>query len=256
MDCAVPRKNNSVRQRSSAPAGVRALLAGTIGGLVLVAGGAGYRVLAAHLDRAPVAPLPAGMLASLPLALGDWCGRDVSLGESVIRAADVDDHVSRVYTSPGQTLPINLFIALGSRARDLMPHRPEVCYPGAGWTLRRQAAESVVMSDGGELETTIYTFGRGDLGGRTLVVLNFFVVDGRPCRDVSLLRSRAWRGQASIRYMAQVQVVAAVEAWQAESAGVGAACDFAAKLASPLCALLADATAGTPTHDVSGENRP
>ncbi len=256
MDYAVQRKDKSVRPRSSAPAGIRALLAGTVGGLVLVAGGAGYRVLAAHLDRAPAAPLPAGTLAALPLALGDWCGHDVPLGESVIRAADVDDHVSRVYARPGQTLPINLFIALGSRARDLMPHRPEVCYPGAGWTLRRQAVESAVTSDSGELETTIYTFGRGDLGGRTLVVLNFFVVDGRPCRDVSLLRSRAWRGQASIRYMAQVQVVAAVEAWQAESAGVGAARDFAAKLVNPLCALLADVSAGTPTPGPSAENRP
>lgn len=255
MDYAVQRKGKSPRQRMSAAASVRTWLAGAVGGLVLIVGGAGYRVVAAQLDRAPAAPLPAGTLAALPLVLGDWCGRDVPLGESVVRAADVDDHVSRVYARPGQTLPINLFIALGSRARDLMPHRPEVCYPGAGWTLRRQAVESVVTSDGGELETTIYTFGRGDLGGRTLVVLNFFVVDGRPCRDVSLLRSRAWRGQASIRYMAQVQVVAAVEAWQAESAGVGAARDFAAKLVNPLCALLANVNAGTPTRTVAMENR-
>lgn len=169
-----------------------------------------------------------------------WRGQDVPLAESVVRAAKVDDHISRIYTHPGQTVPVNLFIALGARARDLMPHRPEVCYPGAGWTLQQRRTEILPASDGSDSEATMYTFGRGDLGGRSVVVLNFFVVDGQVCRDVSLLRSKAWRGQASIHYMCQVQVVAAVEAWQATSAGAAAVREFASELVTPLGRILGD----------------
>jgi len=192
------------------------------------------------LQRADAPALPAGTLAQLPFHLGEWRGRDVPLQESVVRAADVDDHISRIYSNSGQTTPLNVFIALGRRARDLMPHRPEVCYPGAGFTLRGRAVEKHLLSDGNVLEATIYTFGRGDFGGSPLVVSNFFIVDGEVCRDVSLLRSRAWRGQSAIRYMVQVQLVAAADSEDNSITVLAAMKNFTNRLVPPLRRLLTE----------------
>ena len=38
-----------------------------------------------------------------------------------------------------------------------------------------------------------------------MTVLNYYIVDGRYCPDVALLRSKAWRKTAS-NYVAQVQI--------------------------------------------------
>jgi hypothetical protein len=125
----------------------------------------------------------------------------------VIRATNSDDHVNRTYTRHAGTEKVGVFIAYGIRARDLIPHRPEVCYPGAGWNLKE--TQVVNLSWEGEktpLSAKIYTFDHGGLDSRMVYVLNYYIVDGIYYPDVSLLRSRAWQGSEGIHYMAQIQI--------------------------------------------------
>ncbi len=183
----------------------RAALLAAIGVLGLC--GLGFRALSAELSRPAHAVLLGNEdLARLPMQLGDWQGRAMALDEALIQATDTDAHISRVYTNGTQS--VVLFVAYGVRARDLMPHRPEVCYPGAGWTYRTGQSEQLALPDGTTLPCTIYRFDRGGLGQQSTAVLNYYIVDGQVSPDESLLRSRAWRGSGGIRYMTQVQISA------------------------------------------------
>ncbi len=183
----------------------------TVGLIFVLAGGVVYRATSAYLNRAPdTLPLPPGTLNSLPMRIGPWIGKDTPLSESIIRVADVDDYVCRNYRHRVEGRSVALFVAYGVRARDLVPHRPEVCYPGNGWTQQR-LEPCTIETDGGQVLTArLFQFAQGGLGASSVLVLNYYIVDGRTCPDVSLLRSKAWRGQATIRYMAQVQMTTTV----------------------------------------------
>ncbi len=183
------------------------LSTGAVAASVLLLFGIGHRLATARLTTITASvPLPRGTLDALPMRLGDWNGHDVPLDERVIRATDTDDHVHREYVRNGES--VTLYVAYGVRMRDLFPHRPEVCYPSAGWTLER--ARDVTVPDGHEtLSARVLRFRKGGLDGQSLAVLNYYLVDGQACPDVSLLRSRVWRrSQAS--YAAQVQIASSI----------------------------------------------
>ncbi|NQU75636.1 MAG: EpsI family protein [Planctomycetes bacterium] len=208
---------------------------------LLIASGAGYRVLAGYLDRpSDSAPMTLEELNRLPKLIGQWRGEDLELSEAVIRATSADAYVCRVYRRGAET--VVLFVAYGGRARDLMPHRPEVCYPGAGWT--RQASDGLLLplATGSELPCRVYRFDRGGLGQNTVVVLNYYIIDGQYSPDVSLLRSKARWGSEGIRYMAQVQISSTSEQHKLYyDDAVRSVQDFAKAFTPELRAVLPDA---------------
>lgn len=207
--------------------------------IFLVTAGAGFRTLAHYLDRAPTcAPIPPGTLRELPLRIGGWAGREQALDESIVRATDVDDYVSRLYVRESDNQGVGLWVAFGVRARDLMPHRPEVCYPGAGWTLLDQHTTVLQAKNGATLRARVLTFAPGGLDPRHLTVLNYYIVDGETSEDVSLLRSKAWRGQASIGYMAQVQITCRTDPTRAIVLPANVVREFAVETFGPIRDLL------------------
>jgi EpsI family protein len=213
----------------------------------LLASGMGYRLLAQYLDRpSDSVPLPRGTLArGLPLQIGGWQGKEVPVEESVLQAADCNDYVSRAYVRRDE--PVRLWIAYGVRARDLTPHRPEVCYPGAGWTLDDTRSVELPLGGGRPLECRLYRFSRGGFGSGEMVVLNYYIVDGQYCPDVSLLRSKAARGTSGIRYMAQVQITSSANGRLTPETAGRSVQAFAADSAQAIRAVMPDApTAGPP----------
>jgi EpsI family protein len=176
--------------------------------VLLGASGAAYRAAAARFGRAPGGVvLERGTLNKLPLQIGDWVGVEVSMDEQIVRATDTDDHVNRTYVQRRRDRQVVLWIAYGIRLRDLMPHRPEVCYTSSGWSVDGTKAMDLAMEDGGTLPCRILRFQRGGLGSGDITVLNYYLVDGEYCADVSLLRSTQWRrGEEKVRYAAQIQI--------------------------------------------------
>ncbi|MGE0479499.1 MAG: exosortase C-terminal domain/associated protein EpsI [Phycisphaerae bacterium] len=176
----------------------------------LVAFGAGYRALATYLEMEPNHIVMArGTLATLPLRIGAWEGRELPIEEAIIQRTDTDDHLSRTYTRDGGRDAVTVFVGYGVRARDLQPHRPDICYPSAGWTLRGTERVELALARDAAIPAQQYEFFRGGFDRSQVIVLGFYIVDGRFSHDVSLLRSRAWRGAAGVKYVAQVQVSAA-----------------------------------------------
>lgn len=218
------------------------LIATAVALAVLIVSGTGYRITAEHLSRPRESvPLAPGALGRLPLKLGDWIGRDVPLDPAVIKATDTDELLNRVYTRRAGTDAVGLYIAYGARARDLMPHRPEVCYPSSGWTQISRELTDVALTDGSRLVCRMYRYSRGGLASKSVTVLNYYLVDGRYSPDVSLLRSKAMLGSSGVRYMAQVQITCRVNAIRGPEATERIVKAFASEWVSAIRALLPDA---------------
>lgn len=219
-----------------------AVKSAAVASAIMLISGLGYRVLADRL-QAPgnTAPLSPEQLRQLPLQIGDWTGREVPLDEAIVEATDTDAHVNRSYSRSSAPGSVSLYIASGVKARDLMPHRPEVCYTSAGWTLVERLSLKLPLSDAAILPCNIMQFSRGMLNSGRLALLDYYIVDGQYCGDVSELRSRAWRGQGTVRYVAQVQIAAAVPSNMPANSAIGTIRTFAVESASSITALFQDA---------------
>ena len=191
-----------------------------------------YRQFIHRLSRpGGAAILPQGMLAKLPCVLGEWIGKDLPPDPAVVRAQDADDYLTRSYVRRAGTERIELFIRCGSRTRDLMPHQPEVCFPGNGWSLHRSVGIRLPEATGQSLECRMYRFDRQGLEYGSMVVLNYYIIDGQNCPDVSRLQSRALRGGSGFQYLAQIQIACFVGTSLVPEAAEKSVKDFAVKSA-------------------------
>ena len=173
---------------------------------LLLAGGVGYRAAAARYARpTDSTPLPAGTLAKLPLTLAGWTGREDPLAAAVIKQTNTDDHLSRTYVKRSASQAVSLWVGYGIQLRDLMPHRPEVCYPGAGWTADGAALVELPLSDGSVLPCRILAFRKGGFSNKRVAVLNYYIIDGQFVADVSALREKATSNTGN-SYAVQVQI--------------------------------------------------
>jgi EpsI family protein len=193
--------------------------------------------LDAPIDTTPISP---DALTRFPLQMGDWTGVDVPMDEAIARATDTDARLNRRYTRRGGLESITFYIASGVKARDLMPHRPEVCYTGAGWTRTGRQSVKLPLSDSTLLPCNIMQFSRGVLNTQKVAVLDYYLVDGQYCADVSLLRWKACLGSGRVRYVAQIQIVAPVTATFNAEAVIKTLCDFAVESAALTAALFDD----------------
>lgn len=103
---------------------------GLLLGMLAVAG------LAWWLQLRPELRVDASRLTALPLELGQWRGRPVPLESTVENILEADANVQRVYVSPFATEVVWLYVGYYGTHRGGYPeHRPEDCYPTAGWSI-------------------------------------------------------------------------------------------------------------------------
>jgi EpsI family protein len=224
-------KNNNPNSKS-------VIIAAAVAGVLMLISSIAYRVLTARLES-PVntTPLSPAALERLPLQFGSWKGKDVPLDEAIVRATDTDAHINRVYSRHNASENISLYIAYGVKARDLMPHRPEVCYDGAGWTRIGKRSMELPLSNGMELPCMTLQFSRGILNTKKTVLLNYYIVDGQYSRNVEGFRFKAVLGFGTVRYVAQVQIVASTTVNLNADSATRLVCDFAAESASSISRL-------------------
>jgi EpsI family protein len=224
--------------KNSNPNSKSVVIAVAVAGFLMFISSAAYRFLSDFLE-VPVntTSLSPAALERLPLQFESWKGKDVPLDEEIVRATDTEAHINRVYSRHNSSEYISLYIAYGVRARDLAPHRPEVCYKGAGWTRIDRRSMDLPLNDGMELPCTALQFSRGTLNTKKIVLLNYYVVDEQYCRDVEGFRYKALGGFGTIRYVAQVQIVASTTVNLNADSATRLVCDFAAESASSISRL-------------------
>ena len=178
--------------------------------------GFAYKTVENHLQKSAVLPivLPTP-LRLFPLVIGGWTGKDVSWDESTIQAARNDDYCNRLYTNNGREHWVNFYIAYSGSPRTMLGHRPDACYVGAGWVHGSTVKSDFISRSGRRIPCLIHRFYTPEPRREEIVVLNYYVVNGRPSNDENTFSGLAWRtpninGNIA-RYVAQVQINSVVE---------------------------------------------
>lgn len=276
------------------PGTVRPYLGVIAAAVLLLAGGVGYRVVAAYVGAEMAHPIRLDPpLSSLPLVIGAWQGEEVPLREGVVRIAGNDDYVSRVYRHAETGETVSLYIGYTARPRTMLRHRPSVCYPSAGWTplhaeeaalpvplpsregfgegsvatSPRSSGPSVPRPLGPSapvvssppphvptvLPVRIQSFLKPTVPEQRVVVLNYYVLNGRPTIDEHSFWGLTWRdpnrGRDATRYVAQIQVTA--PAVLGSDAAQRVVERFAAEAASVVLPLLPEVS-GPPGPAIGG----
>jgi EpsI family protein len=183
--------------------------------VVLVASGLGYRVVAAHLDRLGKAirlPVP---LANIPMEVGPWRGEDVPMSQAVLKVAGNDDYVNRRYMNEAAGAWVNLYVAYSGDPRTMLGHRPQVCYPAAGWQHEYTTRIEITSPQGTVVPCLLHRFHMAGQAAGSVVVLNFYVLNGKMTDDEGTFSGAAWRlpnisGNIA-RYVTQVQISSVLE---------------------------------------------
>jgi EpsI family protein len=104
-------------------------------------------------------------LACLPLELGDWAGQDQAVDPRIVREAQTDDYLNRVYEDrrhPGRRL--SLWVNYSREGLNLR-HSPEVCLPSGGWAKVESLTRVIRVARGGGKDVAVTRLGyaRGEL---------------------------------------------------------------------------------------------
>ena len=88
-------------------------------------------------------------LATLPVEMGDWVGRDEPVDPRILKESQADDYLNRVYEDrrqPGRRLWLWVNY---SRVGDNLRHSPEVCLPSGGWAKVESQCKVMAVPAGG-----------------------------------------------------------------------------------------------------------
>jgi hypothetical protein len=209
---------------------------------LLTAAGVGHRVLLARIQYALTQVYPPRQpLATLPLQVEGWSGREVALDPRELQAANFDDeYVSRVYAQAAGSASVAVFVGYVGRPRMHLGHRPDVCYAAHGWEQADQRPIDFKLPDGRRGTAILYSFRRPDDVGRPLLVLAMYVVNGRYVRDPDDLRRWSARSPGLLGerppYLARMQV--SLRSSGDQAADLATLENFTGLMADPLVARL------------------
>jgi EpsI family protein len=179
---------------------------------ILLGAGSIRRWVDSVLAAAPLAPLTLeAPLSSLRSTIDSWTGTDVPVDERVLKVAGTDDHVNRRYSDSRSGASVNFYVGYVARPVNMLGHRPETCYPAHGWVHRSTQEDTLLLADGRQLPCLVHRFQKDDADAADLVVLNYYVLQGRYTAEWTDFWGPAWRRPNLARdpnyYVAQVQVV-------------------------------------------------
>lgn len=117
-----------------------------------------------HLNQTD-RPLLRRPLSDIPMEMGNWVGRDVSVSSDIIERAQTTEYLNRVYESrelPG--LELTVWINYSEKGTNLR-HTPEICLPSGGWSkIESQTKVLNVSEPGGKtMPITRLGYARGEL---------------------------------------------------------------------------------------------
>jgi EpsI family protein len=181
--------------------------------VLLVSAGVTYRILASSLERVVnrtiKLPVP---LSDFPLQIGNWTGKDLSIPNTTKEYMEknfADDYFSRQYINDTGDW-VNIYVVYcSSRPGGIVGHRPQVCYPGNGWIHDSTETDQFISWAGQKIPYLLHRFHKPEMTDQ-VVVLNFYVLNGKLSADEDDFSSSIWRrpniaGDLA-KYVAQVQV--------------------------------------------------
>jgi len=116
-------------------------------------------------------------LASLPVRLGSWEGRDIPIDKATLDILGPGDFLLRGYSESTGDLPyVDLFLAYfpSQRAGDTI-HSPKHCLPGAGWAPEENDRVSIALPGHPPVPANRYVIAKA--GDRKLVLYWYWAHD-------------------------------------------------------------------------------
>jgi hypothetical protein len=188
--------------------------------LLLVSTSIAYRV-SAHklkvLGNEPVAlPVP---LSGFPIRIGNWIGSELLIPATTREYMEknyADDFFSRRYVNSADKIWVDVYVVYCStRPGGMLGHRPGVCYPANGWLQETTETSQFTSQKGRQIDCLLQRFRQPAPAMNEVVVLSFYVLNGRITAKESDFSSVFGRkpniARDSSRYVAQVQISSAQE---------------------------------------------
>ena len=127
--------------------------------------------------------------ATMPMRIGAWTGQDAKVEPDVYSSLRPNVFISRRYTNSLTDEWVSFLFVQCRDVRDLSPHYPPVCYPGAGLTLTSSRDRDWTV-DGIAIHGREYEFESNQFfHNEPIIVENFMLLpDGRTGRDNRFLR--------------------------------------------------------------------
>jgi len=187
--------------------------------VLLVSAGVTYRILASSLERVVnrtiKLPVP---LSAFPMKIGNWSGKDLPIPNTTKEYMEknfADDYISRQYINSETGDWVNIYVVYcSSWPAGIVGHRPQVCYPGNGWIWDSTDTDQFISGAGQKIPYLLHRFHKREMTDQ-VVVLNFYVLNGKLSADEDDFSSSIWRmpniaGDLA-KYVAQVQVSSLLE---------------------------------------------
>jgi hypothetical protein len=184
--------------------------------LLVVCGGVAYRVAASHMKSWIETPvkLPVA-LGNFPMRVGQWSGKDVPIPPNIQRIAGNDDFLNRLYINGSGNQWVNVYVAYCGRPRNMVGHQPQACYVGGGWIHDYTQPSKVLSNSGVEIPCLMHGFHRPSPETGEIVVMNFYILNGRLTNDEGGFSGVSWRtpniAGDPARYVTQVQISSVLE---------------------------------------------
>ena len=121
-------------------------------------------------------------LASFPLAIGQWVGQELELGEPELEVLQLTDYIRATYASSESEQPVELYAAYyGSQRKGASIHSPRACLPGGGWVIDEFGQVQVSGAGPGDGASDSITVNRSliSLGENRILVYYWFQGRGR-----------------------------------------------------------------------------
>ena len=186
-----------------------------LGVVLLISAGITYRILASSLERIVDKPIKLPVpLSDFPLEIGEWSGKDINIPSTTLeymREHFADDYFSRRYRNSVTNEIADVYVVYcSSRPGGILGHKPQVCYRGYGWVHDGTHTEEFISRGGRQITYLIHRFHMPDSMNNQKVVMNFYILNGRPTaneKDFSGLFGRRLNIAGDLaRYVAQVQI--------------------------------------------------
>lgn len=124
-------------------------------------------------------------LNELPTTIGPWIGRDLPLDRHLFKNSSAADMVNRVYRNPvDDQVAVNVGVWLDYNP--VMPHKPEICYPSAGWEISNREIVKVTPVSGQPFKARVLTLQNKD---QRIALLYWALMDNTVAVDDSEIRS-------------------------------------------------------------------
>ena len=187
--------------------------------ITIIVSGVGYRVLANRfkLINAPIKlPVP---LSAFPIQIGNWVGSELFIPATTREYMEenfADDFFSRRYVNSAEGIWADVYMVYcSSRPSGILGHRPGVCYPAHGWQHQNTERLQFISKAGRQVDCLVQRFRKPEPALDEVVVMSFYVRNGRITvdeGDLSGVFARTFNiARDPSHYVAQVQISSVLE---------------------------------------------